>query len=131
VSGRRPIATDRAPRAIGPYAQAVAVGDTLYVSGQIGLEPATGELVRGGVAAEAERVLENLGAVVEAAGFARADVVKTVIYLVDLADFDAVNQVYARHFASPYPARATVAVAALPKGARIEIEAVAVRSRMA
>jgi 2-iminobutanoate/2-iminopropanoate deaminase len=124
---RRPVVTDRAPQALGPYSQGVVVGETLYVSGQIGIEPSTGQLVGGGVVAEAEQVLENLCAIIHAAGFTRADVVKAVIYLADLRDFEAVNGVYGRYFSAPYPARATVQAAALPKGARVEIEAVAVR----
>jgi len=126
---RSAIRTDRAPQAIGPYSQALACGDLVFLSGQIGLDPATGTLVAGGTAAEAERVLSNLEAVLAAAGLAFADVVRTTIYLVDLADFAAVNEVYQRHVREPYPARATVGVAALPRGARVEIDAIAVRGR--
>jgi 2-iminobutanoate/2-iminopropanoate deaminase len=125
---RQQVITEGAPKAIGPYAQGVTVGDTLYVSGQIGLEPTTARLVGGGVVPETEQVLENLLAVVHGAGFARTDVVKTTVYVTDLGDFQAVNEVYGRYFSEPYPARATVQVAALPKGARVEIDAVAVRS---
>ena len=125
--GRETVASDAAPRAIGPYAQAVVAGDLVFCSGQVGLDPASGRLVPGGVAAEAARALENLAAVLSAAGLGLGDVVKTTVYLVDLADFAAVNEVYARHFLAPYPARATVGVAALPAGARVEIEAVATR----
>jgi 2-iminobutanoate/2-iminopropanoate deaminase len=103
------------------------VGEALYVSGQIGLEPTTGRLVAGGVLAETEQVLENVLAVVHAAGFTRAEVVKTTIYLTDLVDFPVVNDVYGRYFTEPYPARATVQVAALPLGARVEIDAIATR----
>jgi 2-iminobutanoate/2-iminopropanoate deaminase len=120
--------TDGAPQAIGPYSQAVHVDGWLFLSGQIGLDPASGELVPGGVEAETERVLENLRVVLAAAGAGMDDVAKTTIYLVDLADFGSVNEVYARFFREPFPARATVGVAALPRGARVEIEAVA-RSR--
>jgi 2-iminobutanoate/2-iminopropanoate deaminase len=120
------IATDAAPRAIGPYSQAVRAGSWLFLSGQIGLDPASGELVAGGVVAETERVLDNLRAVLAGAGASLDDVVRTTIYLVDLADFGRVNEVYARCFAAPFPARATVGVAALPRGARIEIDAIAV-----
>jgi 2-iminobutanoate/2-iminopropanoate deaminase len=128
VSARpRRIATDAAPRALGPYAQAVVAGDVVFCAGQIGLDPATGALVPGGVAAETVRVLENLAAVLGAAGVGLADVVKTTVYLVDLGEFATVNEVYGRYFTAPYPARATVQVAALPAGARVEIEAVAVR----
>jgi 2-iminobutanoate/2-iminopropanoate deaminase len=126
---RSAIRTDRAPQAIGPYSQALACGDLVFLSGQIGLDPATGTLVAGGTAAEAERVLSNLEAVLAATGLGFADVVRTTIYLVDLADFAAVNEVYQRHVREPYPARATVGVAALPRGARVEIDAIAVRGR--
>lgn len=118
--------TDAAPAAIGPYAQAVAAGGVVYCSGQIGLDPATGELVAGGVEAEAERVLANLAGVLAAAGTDFSRVTKATIYLTDMADFGAVNEIYARHLGGARPARATVAVAALPKGARIEIDAIAV-----
>jgi 2-iminobutanoate/2-iminopropanoate deaminase len=121
------IATDRAPGAIGPYSQALEQHGVVYCSGQIGLDPASGQMVGGGTAAEAERVLQNLGAVLAAAGLEFTHVVKTTIYLVDLADFGAVNEVYARFVRPPYPARATVGVAALPRGARVEIDAIAVR----
>jgi len=121
------IATDRAPGAIGPYSQAIEQAGVVYCSGQIGLDPASGQMVGGGTAAEAERVLQNLGAVLATAGLEFTHVVKTTIYLVDLADFGAVNEVYARFVRPPYPARATVGVAALPRGARVEIDAIAVR----
>jgi 2-iminobutanoate/2-iminopropanoate deaminase len=121
------IHTDRAPAAIGPYSQAVAHGNLVFLSGQIGLDPATGALVAGGVGAEAEQVLRNLQAVLEAAGLGFADVVRTTIYLVDLGDFAVVNDVYGRYVRTPYPARATVGVSALPRGARVEIDALAVR----
>ncbi len=124
---RRAITSAGAPRAVGPYSQGIAVGEALYVSGQIGLEPTTGRLVAGGVLAETEQVLENVLAVVHAAGFTRAEVVKTTIYLTDLVDFPVVNDVYGRYFTEPYPARATVQVAALPLGARVEIDAIATR----
>lgn len=123
-----PISTDRAPAAIGPYSQAVEQGGVVYCSGQIGLDPASGQLVAGGTAAEAERVLQNLQAVLAAAGVGFANVVKVTIYLVDLADFATVNDIYARFVETPYPARATVGVAALPRGARVEIDAIAIRS---
>jgi 2-iminobutanoate/2-iminopropanoate deaminase len=121
----RAIETTGAPRAIGPYSQAVKAGELLFLSGQIPLDPASGELVAGGIEDQTRRVLDNLGAVLGAAGGSFVNVVKTTIYLVDLAEFSAVNAVYASYFASPAPARATVQVAALPKGARIEIEAIA------
>lgn len=120
-----PIATDKAPQAIGPYSQAILSGDLVFCSGQIGLDPETGQLVAGGVEAEASRVLENLRAVLAAAGLTPAAVVRTTIYLADLADFSLVNTLYEAFFAPPYPARSTVGVAALPRGARVEIDAVA------
>jgi 2-iminobutanoate/2-iminopropanoate deaminase len=119
------IQTATAPRAIGPYSQAIRAGELLFLSGQIPLDPATGELVSGGIDVQTRRVLDNLGAILQSAGGSFADVVKTTIYLVDLAEFAAMNAVYETYFAQPAPARATVQVAALPKGARIEIEAVA------
>jgi 2-iminobutanoate/2-iminopropanoate deaminase len=121
------IVSERAPRALGPYAQAVVAGDLVFCSGQVGIDPANGTLVTGGVTAETARVLENLAAVLDATGLSLADVVKTTVYLVDLADFAAMNEVYGRAFGPPHPARATVQVAALPAGARVEIEAVARR----
>lgn len=121
------ITTDRAPRAIGPYSQAIEHGGLVFLSGQIGLNPATGALVSGGTAAEAEQVMQNLAAVLDAAGLRFAHVVRATIYLVDLADFAAVNEVYGRHLTPPYPARATVGVAALPRDARVEIDLVAAR----
>ena len=125
---RDAIATTSAPAAIGPYSQAISTGDFLFCSGQLGLDPASGTLVEGGVEAQAERSCRNLAAVLEAAGSSFADVVKTTIFLVDMADFAAVNAVYARFMPEPPPARSTVAVAALPKGGLVEIEAIARRS---
>ena len=124
---RRTVESDDAPKPVGPYAQAVLAGDFVFVAGQIGLDPTTGRLVTGGTRAELQRVLENLAAVLRASGHTLDDVVKTTIYLVDLGEMALVNEVYARAFAAPYPARATVQVAALPAGARVEIEAVAQR----
>lgn len=118
------IATPQAPAAIGPYSQAIRTGEWLFVSGQIPLDPATGQLVDGGVAAQAERAFQNLQAVVEAAGGRLESVVKVTLFLTDMNHFDAVNQVYAQFFAHK-PARAAIGVAALPKGALVEIEAVA------
>jgi len=117
-----------APKAIGPYSQGIATppGRTLWLSGQIPLDPATGELVAGDVALQARRVMENLGAVLAAGGAGFAHVVKANIYLVDLADFGRVNEVYGSFFPGEPPARATVQVAALPRGARVEIDCVAV-----
>ena len=119
------IATDKAPAAIGPYSQAVTAGGLLFCSGQIPLDPVSGELIAGTIEVETERVMENLKAVLEAAGTGFGRVVKTTIYLTDMADFPAVNQVYGSYFPDMKPARATVAVASLPRSARVEIEAVA------
>jgi 2-iminobutanoate/2-iminopropanoate deaminase len=124
---RQAVSTGGAPAAIGPYSQGIAVDGFVFCSGQIGIDPATGELVQGGVEAEADRALRNLTAVLDAAGVSVADVVKTTIFLADIGDFGAVNGVYARHIPDPPPARSTFAVGALPKGARVEIEAVAYR----
>jgi reactive intermediate/imine deaminase len=121
---RQIIQTDGAPKAIGPYSQAVRVGDTVYVSGQIPLDPATGALVSGDIEAEIRRVLENLQAIVQAAGGSLAQVVKVNVFLTDLAHFATVNQLMANYFSEPYPARAAIGVAALPRGARIEMECV-------
>jgi 2-iminobutanoate/2-iminopropanoate deaminase len=119
------VKTDGAPAAIGPYSQAIVSGDLVFLSGQIPLDPKTGTMVEGDITAQTERVLDNLAAVLAAAGSSFARVVKTTIYLVDLADFQAVNTAYAKRFTSAPPARATVQVSALPKGARVEIEAIA------
>jgi len=121
------VATPDAPAAIGPYSQAVEAGGLVFCSGQIGLDPASGQLVGGGTVAEAERVLQNLAAVLAAAGLGFEHVVRTTVYLVDLADFAAVNDVYARFVRAPFPARATLGVAALPRGALVEIDAIAQR----
>ena len=120
--------TEKAPRAIGPYSQAVIVGDTIYTAGQIALDPEPMELTGQDVAAQTDRVLKNLAAVLEAAGSSLKHVVRTTDYLIDMADVPAMNEVYGRHFGDHRPARSTVAVAALPKQARVEIDAVAVRA---
>ena len=119
------IATDGAPKAIGPYSQAVSDGGFLFASGQVPLDPATGELVIGGFEAGVERVFDNLEAVLAAAGCRLDDVVKTTVYLLRMADFAAMNAVYAKRFGNHRPARSTVAVAELPKGAAVEIDVVA------
>jgi 2-iminobutanoate/2-iminopropanoate deaminase len=119
--------SDGAPRAIGPYSQAVSAEGWLYTSGQVGLDPATGELVAGGFEAQARRVFENLRAVLAAAGCDFADVVKATVYLADMADFATLNGIYAEAFGSHRPARSTVQAAALPRGARVEIDLVARR----
>jgi len=125
---RRTVESASAPRAIGPYSQAIEArgARTLWLSGQIPLDPATGELVPGDVAAQTARVMQNLAAVLAAAGAGLEQVVRCTVYLADLADFAAVNEVYGRSFPKDPPARATVQVAALPRGARVEIDAVAV-----
>jgi 2-iminobutanoate/2-iminopropanoate deaminase len=122
---RRAISTTGAPAAIGPYSQGIASDNLLFTAGQAALDPATAALVEGGIEPETERVMANLTAVLDAAGCGWGDVVKTTIFLVDMADFGAVNAIYARFVSDPPPARSTVAVAGLPKGARVEIEAVA------
>jgi 2-iminobutanoate/2-iminopropanoate deaminase len=124
---RQRVSTSNAPTAIGPYSQGIAAGDLVFCSGQVGLDPETGELVSGGVEAEAERALRNLTAVLDAAGCTFDDVVKTTVFLADIGDFAAVNAVYGRFMPDPPPARSTFAVGALPKGARVEIEAIARR----
>jgi len=126
MTTRQAVTSAGAPAAIGPYSQAIAVDETVYCSGQIGLDPATGDLADG-VEAQAERALRNLIAVLDAAGVTIADVVKTTIFLTDMGDFAAVNAVYATFVPDPPPARSTVAVAALPKGALVELEAIARR----
>ena len=119
------VSTEAAPAATGPYSQAIRSGDLVFLSGQIPLDPATGDLVSGGIEEQTRRVMNNLGAVLAAAGASFENVVKTTIYLADLGDFAAVNGVYASYFGQPAQARATVQVAALPKGARVEIDATA------
>ncbi len=119
------VATSGAPRAIGPYSQALRAGGFLFTAGQVGFDPATGELVDGGISQETRQVLQNIRAILEAGGSGLAQVVKTTVFLVDMADFAAMTEVYAEAFGTHRPARSTVAVAALPRGARVEIEAVA------
>jgi 2-iminobutanoate/2-iminopropanoate deaminase len=119
------VSTDQAPRAIGPYSQAVKACKLVFLSGQIPLDPASGELVAGTIEEQTERVMENLKAVLAACQLTLADIVKTTIFLTDMADFAKVNAVYGRYFDQRPPARSTVQVAALPKGAQVEIEAVA------
>jgi len=121
---REIIHSEKAPAAIGPYSQAVRVGDTVYLSGQIPLDPATMQLVTGEVDVQARRVFENLKAVAEAAGGSLADAVKVTIYLTDLAHFAKVNEVMAQYCSKPYPARVTIGVAQLPRGAQVEVECV-------
>jgi len=125
---REIIATQNAPAAIGPYSQAVQVGDFVYTAGQIPLVPETGKLIEGGIEEQTRQVMQNLAHILEAAGSSLAHIVKTTIFVTNLADFAAINKVYGSFFASDPPARSTVQVAALPLGANIEIEAVAIRA---
>jgi 2-iminobutanoate/2-iminopropanoate deaminase len=125
---KKAIATVDAPAAVGAYSQAIASGNLLFCAGQIPLDPANGSLVPGDVTAQTERVCQNIRAVLSANGMAFADVVKTTVYLVTMDDFAAMNAVYAKHFPEPFPARSTVAVAGLPKGARVEIEVTAAKT---
>jgi 2-iminobutanoate/2-iminopropanoate deaminase len=119
------VSTSGAPKAIGPYSQGIVANGLLFTAGQVALDPATGELVSGGIADQTARALENLRAVLAAAGSDFSQVVKTTVFLVDMADFTAMNDVYGRAFGGHRPARSTVAVAALPRGARVEIEVIA------
>ena len=122
---RRVVKTGEAPQAIGPYSQAVVAGGLVFASGQIPIDPRTGEFVEGGIAEQTEQVLRNLSKVLEAAGTSLGRVVKTTVFLADMNDFAAMNEVYARHFAEDAPARSTVEAARLPRDARVEIDAVA------
>ena len=129
ASERRIIATENAPKALAVYSQGVEVGNTLYLSGQIGLDPATRKLVEGGVQAETRRAIENCRAIVEAAGYSLKDVVQVQVFLVNIDDYQAMNQVYATYFQENPPARAALAVAALPGGAQVEILMTAMKGR--
>ena len=120
------VATERAPRAIGPYSQAVRSGNFLFASGQIPIDPATGEFVAGGITEQTEQVMRNVSAILEAAGAGLQQVVKTTVFLADMDDFTAMNEVYSRFFGEDPPARATVQAARLPRDARVEIEAIAI-----
>jgi 2-iminobutanoate/2-iminopropanoate deaminase len=119
------VSTAQAPRAIGPYSQATRSGGFLFTAGQVGFDPATGELVDGGIAEQSRQVLQNIDGILQAAGARLSDVVKTTVFLVDMADFAVMNEAYAAAFGEHRPARSTVAVAALPRGARVEIDAIA------
>ncbi len=121
------IYTDSAPKAIGPYSQAIVAGNLVFTSGQIPLDPKTQQMIEGDIRAQTERVMENLAAVLQAAGVTFADVVKATIFVADLGDFAAVNEIYGKRFPTNPPARSTVQVAALPKGARLEIDLVAIK----
>ena len=125
---RSKVSTDSAPAAIGPYCQAIVLDGMVYCSGQIGLDPATGQLVEGDVRAQTQRALQNLTAVLESAGSSLSNIVKTTVFLTDMGNFTAMNEVYATFFGDEPPARSTVAVAELPKGAQVEIEAIAARN---
>jgi 2-iminobutanoate/2-iminopropanoate deaminase len=122
---KQAVSSPDAPRAIGPYSQAVRAGRLLFVSGQVPLDPATGQIVAGDIAAQTRRVFDNLGAVLKAGGRSFADVVRTTVFLADMNDFAAVNEVYGTYFTEPFPARATVQVARLPRDARVEIDVIA------
>lgn len=124
---RTQVKTEGAPAAIGPYSQAIVAGDLIFCAGQAGLDPATMKLVEGDVQVQTRRVLENLKAVLEAAGSDLHHVVKTTVFLADMADFKAMNEIYAQHFGDPPPARSTIAAKALPLGALVEIEAIALK----
>jgi len=124
---RKAISTNNAPAAIGPYSQALLVGDTLYLSGQIGLDPASGQLVSGGVTAETKQALKNIKAILTAAGFSLTNVVNVHVFLTDISEYAQINDVYKDYFTEPWPARAVVAVAALPGNARVEIAVTAVK----
>jgi len=126
VAELRSIRTDRAPEAIGPYSQAIVAGNLVFTAGQVPFDPATGQVVEGDIAAQTERVLQNIRAILEAAGTSLAKVVKTTVFLADMNDFAAMNEVYARHFGDHRPARSTVQAARLPRDVAVEIEAVAV-----
>jgi 2-iminobutanoate/2-iminopropanoate deaminase len=122
---RQPVSTDQAPKAIGPYSQAIRAGQFLLLSGQVGFDPTTGQLVPGGISEQTHRVLQNIGAILSAAGLSFDHVVKTTVFLADMNDFAAMNDIYASYFKSPAPARSTVQAARLPRDARVEIEVIA------
>jgi 2-iminobutanoate/2-iminopropanoate deaminase len=122
---RQAVATPSAPKAIGPYSQAIRAGSLLFLSGQIPIDPATGEMVQGDIAAQTHRVFQNLGAILQAAGVSFDHVVRTTVYLADMNEFAAMNAVYATYFSDPAPARATVQAARLPRDARVEIDLIA------
>jgi 2-iminobutanoate/2-iminopropanoate deaminase len=124
---KKAVETHAAPMAIGPYSQAIVHGNLVFCSGQIGIDPALGTMIEGDIETETRRVLDNLREVLSAAGLKLDDVIKTTVFLVSLADFETVNRIYGEHFNAPYPARSTVQVSALPRHARVEIEAIAHR----
>ena len=120
------VSSPDAPAAIGPYSPAVRAGHLLFVSGQVPIDPATGQLIEGDIGAQTRRVLDNVGALLKASGLTFADVVRTTVFLADLEDFSAMNEVYRTYFSEPYPARSTVQAARLPRDARIEVDAIAI-----
>lgn len=122
---RQAVSTEKAPKAIGPYSQAIRSGNLLFISGQIPIDPSTGSLIQGDIAAQTRRVFENIGAILQAAGGSFDRVVRTTVFLADMGDFVAMNEVYAGYFSAPAPARSTVQAARLPKDARIEIDVIA------
>ena len=122
---KQPVSSPNAPKAIGPYSPAVRTGQLLFVSGQVPIDPATGQMIDGDITAQTRRVFENIGALLTAGGRSFADVARTTVFLADMNDFAAMNEVYGRYFSEPYPARATVQVARLPKDARVEIDVIA------
>ena len=128
MSSHKAVNTKNAPAAIGPYSQAIQVGNSLYVSGQLGIDPATGQIITGGIVAETKQALENVKAILAEAQFSFADVVQVQVFLADINDFAEMNKVYAEFFAEPFPARAAVEVSQLPKHGKIEIMATAVKS---
>jgi len=123
---KQAISTSDAPKAIGPYSPAVRSGQMVFISGQVPIDPATGNLIDGDIAAQTRRVFDNLGALLKAAGLSYANVVRTTVFLADMNDFAAMNQTYATFFSEPYPARSTVQVSRLPKDARVEIDVIAI-----
>ena len=126
---KKAVATAAAPKAIGPYSQAIDVGNAVYVSGGIPLDPATGQIIDGDIKSQTERVFKNIEAILKASGLGLNDVVRTTVYMTDLASFADMNEVYAGFFKEPFPARTTVQASALPKGAKIEIDAIAVKAK--
>jgi len=122
---KQPVSSPNAPKAIGPYSPAVRTGQLLFVSGQVPIDPATGQMIDGDITAQTRRVFENIGALLTAGGRSFADVARTTVFLADMNDFAAMNEVYGQYFSEPYPARATVQVARLPKDARVEIDVIA------
>ncbi len=124
------IQSDQIPKAVGPYSQAIRMGNMIFCAGQIPIDPQSGELVSDEIRAQTEQVIKNIKSILDAAGLSIANVVKSTIFLTDLADFAVVNEIYASHFSAPFPARSTVQVAGLPKGAKVEIEVIAMEGAL-